>query len=227
MASTKVLHLPEVTRRLLLSESADSHKELRRIEVFSDGVFAIACTLLILEFRVPHPGDISVPDALWPALKTIWPSFVGYVLSFGAILIAWAGHHRNFRLLIGSSKAFLYANGLLLLTITFIPFPTAVLAEYVTTPQANIAVMFYSAAFLAVSVGFNVCWLSVFRPIRLLSPHAGRAAVKRDTIQMLSGLPAYAGTTVISYWFPMIGLAIIFGMELLWIVMTMTVAPGE
>ncbi len=209
-----------------LSHSVDSHKELHRIEAFSDGVFAIACTLLILEFRVPHARDMSVPGALWPALKTVWPSFVAYVLSFGAILIAWAGHHRTFRLLIGSSKAFLYANGFLMLTITFIPFPTAVLAEYVATPQANIAVMFYSAAFLAVSVGFNVSWLSIFRPTRLLPSHVNRAVVKRDTIQLFSGVPIYAGTTVISYWFPVVGLAIIFGMELLWIVMTIT-SPGE
>jgi uncharacterized membrane protein len=198
----------------------NSHKELQRIEAFSDGVFAIACTLLVLEFRVPHLEGRSVPGALWPALKAAWPSFMAYLLSFGAILVAWAGHHRTLNLLVGSSKAFLYANGFLLLTITFIPFPTAVLAQYVNTPQANIAVTFYSAAFLALNLGFNMWWLSMFRPIRLMPASASNAAVKSATIQIFCGLPVYAGTTVISYWFPMTGLIIIFGLEVLWIVMS-------
>jgi uncharacterized membrane protein len=124
----------------------NAHKELQRIEAFSDGVFAIACTLLILEITVPHVEDIMRPRALWPALKAVWPSFVAYLISFESIFIAWAGHHRALKLLVTSSKAFLYANGLLLLTITFMPFPTALLAEYINTPQANIAVTFYSAA---------------------------------------------------------------------------------
>ena len=174
------------------------HREIQRIEAFSDGVFAIACTLLVLEFRVPHLEGGSVPGALWPALKAAWPSFVAYLLSFGAILVAWAGHHRVLNLLAGSSKAFLYANGFLLLTITFIPFPTAVLAQYINTPQANIAVMFYSAAFLALNVGFNIWWLSMFRPVRVFPASASDAAVKSATIKTFSGLPIYAGTTVIS-----------------------------
>src|SRR5215831_83117 len=143
------------------------HKELQRIEAFSDGVFAIACTLLVLEFKVPHVTDRSGPGSLWPSLKAVWPSFVAYILSFFSILVAWAGHHRALNALVGSSKAFLYANGFLLLTITFIPFPTAVLAEYINTPQANIAVMFYSGAWLVSNVGFNVWWLTIFRPVRL------------------------------------------------------------
>jgi uncharacterized membrane protein len=205
----------------------NSHKELQRIELFSDAVFAIACTLLVLEFRVPPVEDISVPGALWPALRAVWPSFVAYILSFMAILIAWAGHHRTLNLLIGSSKVFLYANGFLLLTITFIPFPTAVLAEYINTPQANIAVIFYSVAFLALSVAFNIWWLSMFRPQRLFPAHASNAAMRSATIQIFSGLPVYAGTTIISYWFPIIGLIVIFGMELLWIVMSTGVVTGE
>jgi uncharacterized membrane protein len=54
------------------------HKELQRIEVFSDGVFAIACTLLVLEFRVPEVGDVNQPGALWPALRIVWPVLAAY-----------------------------------------------------------------------------------------------------------------------------------------------------
>ena len=115
--------------------------------------------------------------------------------------------------------AFLYANGLLLLTVTFIPFPTAVLAEYIDTPQANIAVMFHSAAWLVVNAGFNVWWLSMFRPVRLL-PAVSHAAVKRVTIQIVSGLRVYACTAVISYWFPTSALLLILASQVLWVVVS-------
>lgn len=92
------------------------HKELQRIEAFSDAVFAIACTLLVLEITVPHLEDVRRPGALWPALQAVWPSLVAYGVSFESIFIGWAGHHRALNVLERSSKAFLYANGLLLLT---------------------------------------------------------------------------------------------------------------
>ena len=198
----------------------NSHKELQRIEAFSDGVFAIACTLLVLEFKVPHVTDRSGPGSLWPPLKAVWPSLVAYILSFLTILVAWAAHHRTLTALVGSSKAFLYANGFLLLTITFIPFPTAVLAEYINTPQANIAVMFYSAALLLTNVGFNIWWLSIFRPVRLAPVTLSEPMAKRVTIQIASGLLVYGGTTIVSYWFPITGLLIILGFQILWVVMS-------
>jgi hypothetical protein len=90
----------------------------------------------------------------------------------------------------------------LLLTVTFMPFPTAVLAEYIKTPQANIATVLYSGASLAMKLGFNVWWFCLFRPVRLLPASVSDVTVRRATIQILSGLALYAGTTVISYWFP-------------------------
>src|SRR3954463_4353406 len=141
-----------------------SKKQLQRIEAFSDGVFAIACTLLILELKVPHLDDVAQPGALWPALIGVWPSFVAFIISFGTIYVAWAGHKRMMNLLAASSTVFLLANAFLLLTITFIPFPTAVLAEYINTPQANIATMFYCAGFSAVWLGFNLLWQSMLHP---------------------------------------------------------------
>jgi len=126
--------------------SVDPREELHRIAAFSDAVFAIACTLLVLDIAVPHLNDTMSPGDLWPAMKRQWSSFVAYLISFGSIFVAWTGQHRLLSLLTRSSKPFLYANGLLLLTVTFIPFPMAVLAEYIETPQASIAVMFYTAA---------------------------------------------------------------------------------
>ena len=91
-----------------------------RVEAFSDGVFAIAITLLILEIRVPH-----VAHGLWAGLLALWPSYVAFLLSFVVILIEWVNHHELLRNVQGVSYPFLFANGLLLLTVTFVPFPTA------------------------------------------------------------------------------------------------------
>jgi len=192
--------------------------ELQRIEAFSDAVFAIACTLLVIEIAVPHVEDVLRPGALWPALKAVWPSFVAYLISFASLLIAWANHHRGFRVLVRSSGALLYANGFLLLTVTFMPFPTAVLAEYINTPQANIAAVFYSAACLTMNLSFNLWWLSIRRPVRLLAPSVSKAAERKLTIHTLSGFTFYLCTTALSYWFPATALIVIFGVQVLWIV---------
>ena len=93
-----------------------------RVEAFSDGVFAIAITLLILEIRVPHAG---AEHGLWAGLVALWPSYVAFVLSFFVILIMWVNHHELIRLVRAVGYPFLFANGLLLLTVTFVPFPTA------------------------------------------------------------------------------------------------------
>jgi uncharacterized membrane protein len=193
-------------------------KELQRIEAFSDAVFAIACTLLVIEIPVPHLEDVLRPGALWPALKEVWPSLAAFLISFATLLIAWANHHRGSKMLVRSSEAFLYANGFLLLTVTFMPFPTAVLAHYISTSQANIATVFYSAACLLMNLGFNVLWFCVHRPIRLLAPSVSKAAQRKLTIQTLSGLTFYLCTTALSYWFPATALIIISGVQLLWIV---------
>jgi uncharacterized membrane protein len=97
---------------------------LSRIEAFSDGVFAIAATLLVVEIRVPSIGIHSAPGELWRGLADLWPSYVAFVISFGSILIIWVNHHSALGQLTGTSNAFKYANGLLLLTVTFLPFPT-------------------------------------------------------------------------------------------------------
>jgi uncharacterized membrane protein len=105
-------------------------KSLARTEMFSDGVFAIAITLLILEIKVPPIDSIHSVNDLVKALVHLWPSFFAFSYSFGGILIQWIIHHNTFCHLNKTSRPFLYANGYLMLTIVFFPFPTALLAEY-------------------------------------------------------------------------------------------------
>ena len=105
------------------------NKSLNRLEAFSDGVFAIAITLLILDITFPHGG---VESSLWDRLLALWPFLVAFVLSFFVILVTWITHHDLIRLVRESSRPLQLANGFALLYVTFIPFVTGVLAENLT-----------------------------------------------------------------------------------------------
>ncbi len=117
-------------------------KETARVEAFSDGVFAIAITLLVLEFKVPHLPQEASSGELFHALLKLWPSTVAFLGSFAAILIMWINHHGLFRLIHKTDSRFLFANGFMLLMVTFVPFPTAVLAEYLGRPGERVAAAF-------------------------------------------------------------------------------------
>jgi uncharacterized membrane protein len=144
-----------------------------RVEAFSDGVFAIAITLLILEIRVPSAGN----QHLWTGLLALWPSYVAFLMSFFVILIEWVNHHELLRMVRAVNYPFLFANGFLLLTVTFLPFPTAVLAAKLTTPDAGAAVAFYCATFVANALFWNVLFATMVRG-RLL-----RAEVSAETVR--------------------------------------------
>src|SRR5262249_22321345 len=135
----------------------DDEKETGRVEAFSDGVIAIAITLLILEIKVPKVAELT-SAGLWPKLLGLWPSFLAFVMSFGTILVMWVNHHRIFRLVRTTDYPFLYWNGFLLLTITFVPFPTAVLAEHLACSEATTAAAFYAATMVVIAVAFNGLW---------------------------------------------------------------------
>lgn len=152
-----------------MSESSFAEKETGRIEAFSDGVFAIAVTLLVLELKVPQLTEEAGGGELWSALLNRWPSYAAYTLSFLSILIVWVNHHRLFRLIRGVDSRFLFINGLLLLVVTTIPFPTALLAEYLEKPAAWVACAIYSGTFLALALAFNLFWRYAARSNRLLA----------------------------------------------------------
>jgi uncharacterized membrane protein len=137
---------------------ADSHEinETARIEAFSDGVFAIAITLLILEISVPV---LSGDDRLADALVDEWASYFAYVLSFITIGIYWANHHSFFKLFHHVDHGFLMLNVFFLMTIAFLPFPTAVLAEYLQDEgERQTAVAFYAFGLALPAFGWLLLW---------------------------------------------------------------------
>jgi uncharacterized membrane protein len=138
-------------------------KETARVEAFSDGVFAIAITLLILELKVPHG---LAAGELRRALLDEWPSYGAYLVSFATIGIMWLNHHRLFALIRRVDHTLLILNGLLLLTISVVPFPTALVAEYLARDGSHLAAAVYSGWSIVIALAFNGLWRYAAAPAR-------------------------------------------------------------
>lgn len=187
-----------------------------RVEAFSDGVFAIAITLLILEIPVPHSGAQGADGTLWAALTARWPSYLAFVFSFFVILISWVNHHELMRLVRAVDYPFLFANGFVLLVVTFLPFPTAVLAEHLITAEASAAVAFYCATFIIASIAWGVLFLTLTRG-GLLRADVDAATVTRIGRAYAAGPIVYTIATVVAFFQPVLGLALNTSLWLLWI----------
>ncbi len=144
-------------------------RETARIEAFSDGVFAIAMTLLVIDIKVPG-HELVAANGLARSLVALWPSYLAYLTSFVTILVIWVHHHLIFTLVRRIDQPFLYWNGLLLLFVAFVPFPTALLAQFLLHPEAKVVAHLYTGTFLAISLAFDGLWRHAL--IRLLPKNA-------------------------------------------------------
>jgi uncharacterized membrane protein len=193
-------------------------KDTARIEAFSDGVFAIAMTLLVLELKVPQvPAGLTGPYSsamLETALRQQWPAYYSLVTSFLTVLIMWMHHHNMFKLVRHTDARLLLMNGLLLLGVTIVPFSTAIVAAYLYTPAAQGACVAYAGTFLMISM---VYFLLVYVAIqeRILIPHAG-AALKRLRDSYRWGPPIYAFATIGAFYRAWLCMGICTAMWLYW-----------
>ncbi len=171
-------------------------KETGRVEAFSDGVFGIAITLLVLDLKVPPPSEAG---GLAAALLHQWPVYLSYVTSFLTVLIMWMNHHKLFRHIHRINHAFLILNGLLLMGVTLVPFPTALLADYISQPDAHVAAAVYSGWFVAVAILFNLMWRYAAHRGRLLSRSHDKQAVAGITRQYSFGPLLYLTSFVLAF----------------------------
>ena len=142
--------------------------ETGRVEAFSDGVFAIAITLLILDVKVPGK---PAPGHLGGALLDEWPMFLAFLTSFFTIGVMWMNHHRLFNLIGAVDDALVALNLLLLLGITWIPFPTALLSTHLReTGNDRTAAIIYSATFFVMSIFFRILWNYATRTSGIIPP---------------------------------------------------------
>jgi uncharacterized membrane protein len=202
---------------MIMSES----KSLARLEMFSDGVFAIAITLLILEIKVPPVDSIHSVDDLVRSLLHLWPSFFAFSYSFGGILVQWVIHHNTFNHLDKTSRPFLYTNGFLLLTIVFFPFPTALLAEYINTGYAMPAIVFYGMASVVNSLAWFLFIRSIQRPKRLLNDVFSNEQYNKLKASNRFAMVVYSSTTLMAVWLPYIALTINVAVWMLWILLSL------
>jgi uncharacterized membrane protein len=131
--------------------------ETARIEAFSDGVFAVAITLLIFQIRVPPQAP---PGGLRAALVHLRPSYLAFLASFMTIGVMWLNHHRLYSLITKKDDGLIVLNLLLLMVITWLPFPTALIAQHLGGPHADqqTAAIVYAASLLVMSIVFGVMW---------------------------------------------------------------------
>jgi uncharacterized membrane protein len=175
----------------------------RRLEAFSDGVLAIAITLLILDVRVEQPPGESLAEALRGSL----PEIGAYAASFLQIGIIWVNHHALFRLVARVDQLLLLLNLLLLGTVSFLPLPTRLVAEHTTGGDARTAVLLYGGTLTASALVYNLIWRHVVRG-RLLVDGVPRAFIRDVDVRYLAGLCSYAGATVVALVSPRVAIAL-------------------
>jgi uncharacterized membrane protein len=164
--------------------------ETGRLEAFSDGVFAIAITLLVLGVTVPEGGEAS---SLGERLTGQWPQYLAYILSFVTIGIIWVNHHAVLRHFERADRTFLFLNVFFLMCVAFIPFPTSLVAEHVHSSPAAVA---YGLTLIATALGFNAIWH--YGRLRLLRADADRREVSGITRSYIPGPLMYATATLIA-----------------------------
>ena len=170
-----------------------AEKETGRIEAFSDGVFAIAITLLVIDLKTP---PLIGSEGLAYKLLGEWPRFLAFLTSFATILILWVNHHNLFNHIVRSNILFMFLNGSLLFCVTFVPFPTSLVAEYMGNKGETTAMVLYSGTMLAMAFVYNILWRYASHKHRLLVKSVTAGQVKSITRQYLVG-PVFYGLAFI------------------------------
>jgi uncharacterized membrane protein len=181
--------------------------ETARIEAFSDGVFAIAITLLIIEIHVPAREHA---ETLGHELLRIWPSYAGYLTSFLTIGVMWINHHHVFTYIVRSDRTLLLLNTLLLLMIAFVPFPTAVLAQFVETDGARAAAVLYGATLTLTAICFFVWWRYASSGRRLIGDHVSDDELADITRAYTPGTLLYGGSALVAFASPWVSAVLYF-----------------
>ena len=172
-----------------------------RLEAFSDGVYAIAITLLIIDIKIYSPTNINSTAELWHVLARMLPSIGAFVLSFVLIFISWVNHYNVHKLVNKSSTPFVYANAFVLLTIVVMPFPASLLGEFILTNHAAPAVFLYNAV-LAVHGLAWVCNTGAALNGKLTEDAEATAQMLISRKHAFFALLFYALLAILSLWFP-------------------------
>ncbi|HLX48166.1 MAG TPA: TMEM175 family protein [Streptosporangiaceae bacterium] len=166
-------------------DTLNESKETGRLEAFSDGVFAVAITLLILDLQIPK--QVLSDNALLSFLSGQGSVYLAFVTSFATIGVMWLNHHRLFTHITRSDSILMLLNLLLLLLIVFVPYPTALVAQYIFVPNHRYAALLFNGTYVLLAVCFNVLWRYATYKGRLLGKNADQHAIQAITKQYRFG----------------------------------------
>ena len=173
-------------------EAPKQEKQTGRLEAFSDGVFAVAVTLLVFTVTAPSV-DLVKQKGLGLALASQWPTYVAYAVSFFSVLLVWISHHHIFKYVQRANHIFILLNGLVLMEVSVLPFPTSLLAQYIQSnvDEQRIAVLVYSGLSLLLSSSITGLWWYASYNYRLLD--------KNTNLQMITATRHQLGTATLLY----------------------------
>jgi len=192
-------------------------KQTQRLEAFSDGVFAIAITLLILEIKVPGAEELK-NEKLGSYLLHQWPKYFAYIFSFGVLGIYWTNHHYLYKLYRRTDHWFNMLNVLFLMTIAFLPFPSAILGEYIHEPeQFGTSVRFYALGIAMPAVVWLASWLYASHNKRLIDHRLSDDFIRLLTRQFILSNLLYLVAILLSFYYPGASLALIIFLNILYI----------
>lgn len=191
-------------------------KDTGRLEAFSDGVFAVAITLLALDLQVPRLGNAASAHDLAKALASQWPNYMAFATSFFTVLIMWVNHHGFFKLVHRTSARLLFANGFLLMVTTAVPFSTSLVTRYLRYPGAKTACAVYGATFVLISLGFSLLLHVVVK-----DPATRKPDVTEETLACVHkswrlGPPLYVLATIGAFLSPYVTIGICTGLWVYW-----------
>jgi len=195
----------------------DSGLTTNRIEAFSDGVFAIAITLLILEIRLPTQAEASHASVA-ASLLAIWPSYFAYIFSFVTVGIYWVNHHYIFKIYQKTNHVFNLLNVFFLMCISFLPFPTQVLGSHLLdVSEQRTTISFYVFGLLLPALAWFLAWLYGSSNYRLIDTNLSPRFVRYLTRQYGLSVVLYLIALIVSLIQPLVGLAIAVGLTFLYL----------
>jgi uncharacterized membrane protein len=190
-----------------------------RVEAFSDGVMAIAITLLVLDLKVPALEDVQ-NGGLAAALAARWPSYVAYLAAFLTIGIIWLNHRTLVDRIARFDARLHWLNLMLLLGVATLPWPTALVAEYVQRggPDASAATALYGLLATVMALPWGLFWRHLADKPELLEPGYDAAYARAEWRRGFVGLPIYAVATLVALVWPLVALGLYLGIAILYAV---------
>jgi uncharacterized membrane protein len=178
-------------------------RDASRIESFSDNIFAIALTLLVLTIKVPTIPTDDQPGYLLQQLGHQWPSYFTYVVSFFTVLLMWINHHVMFERVQKADHALMLLNGLMLLPVTLVPFPTSLLAVFIWHPQAKYAAALFAGSYVLIVGMYKLVWAHITRLNQRQGIDEDETRLRRMTRKIRIVFVLYVGAFCVAFIAPL------------------------